>query len=55
MAVCVDEEELIHLALESLPQEYDAFCSAIRTRNDVVTIEELNTLGGIFHKSKNAW
>ena len=44
VAVCVDEEELIHLALEALPPEYDAFCSAIRTRNDVLTIEELNTL-----------
>ena len=44
VAVCVDEEELIHLALEALPPEYDAFCYAIRTRNDVLTIEELNTL-----------
>ena len=44
MAVCVDQEELIHLALEALPQEYDACCSAIQTRNDVVTLEELNTV-----------
>ena len=44
VAVFVDEEELIHLVLEALPHEYSAFCSAIRTRNDVVTIEELNTL-----------
>nr|POE50360.1 hypothetical protein CFP56_55172 [Quercus suber] len=44
VAVCVDEEKLIHLALEALPSEFDAFCSAIRTRNDVFTIEELNTL-----------
>ena len=44
MAVCFDEEELIHLALEVLPPIYDAFCSAIRTRSDVVTLEELNTL-----------
>lgn len=42
-AVFVDEE-VIHLALEALPTEYDAFCSAIRTRNDVLTLEELNTL-----------
>ena len=44
VAVLVDEEELIHLVLEALPNEYSAFCSAIRTRNDIVTIEELNTL-----------
>ena len=44
MTVCVDEEELIYLALEALSPEYDAFCSAIRSRSDVVTIEELNPL-----------
>ena len=44
VAVCVNEEELIHLALEALPSEYDAFCSVIRTRNNVLTLEELNTL-----------
>ena len=44
MAVCFDKEELIHLALEVLPPIYDPFCSAIRTRSDVVTLEELNTL-----------
>ena len=44
VAVYVNEEELIHLALKALPSEYDAFCSIIRTRNDVLTLEELNTL-----------
>lgn len=44
IVVLVDEEELIHLVLEALPNEYSAFCYAIRTRNDIVTIEELNTL-----------
>ena len=44
VVVCVDEEELMHLVLEALPNEYSAFCSAIRTCNDVVTIKELNTL-----------
>ena len=44
VAVFVDEEELIHLVLEALPHEYNAFCYANRTRNDVVTIGELNTL-----------
>ena len=44
IVVYVDEEELIHLALEALPPKYDVFCSAIRIRNDILTIEELNTL-----------
>ena len=44
VAVFINEEELIHLVLEALPQEYGAFCSTIRTRNDVFTKEELNTL-----------
>ena len=44
VVVCVDEEELIHLALEALSPDYDAFCSEIRTRNDVFSLEELNTM-----------
>ena len=44
VVVCVDEEELIHLVLKALPSEYDAFCFAIRTRNDILTLEESNTL-----------
>jgi len=44
VAIYVNEEELIHLALKALPSEYDAFCSIIKTRNDVLTLEELNTL-----------
>ena len=32
------------MVLEALLNEYSAFCSAIRTRNDIITIEELNTL-----------
>ena len=44
VAICVDEEDLIHLALEALPPEYDVFCSTIKTRNDVFSLEELNML-----------
>ena len=40
VAVFIDEEELIHLVLEALPREYDAFYSTIRSRNDVLTLEE---------------
>ena len=44
VTVYVDVEELIYLALEAFPPKYDAFCSTIQTRSDVVTIEELNPL-----------
>ena len=40
----LDDEELLHVALDGLPSEYDSFSSAIRTRSDVLSIEELNTL-----------
>ena len=51
VAVCVNEEELIHLALKALPPKYDAFYSAIRTKNDILTLEELNTLLNIEERS----
>ena len=38
------KKSLYHLVLEALPQEYGAFCLAIRTKNDVFTLEKLNTL-----------
>ena len=40
----LDDEELLHVALDGLPSKYDSFSSAIRTRSDVLSIEELNTL-----------
>ena len=42
--VFVDDEELLHIILEGLPSEYDSFSSAIRTRSDVLSVEELNAL-----------
>ncbi|XP_030931000.1 uncharacterized protein LOC115956865 [Quercus lobata] len=42
--VILDDEELLHVALDGLPSEYDSFSFAIRTRSDVLSIEELNTL-----------
>ena len=46
VTVCVDGEELIHLALEVLPPQYDAFCSATQKKKKIyaVTLEELSTL-----------
>ena len=44
ISVFVDDEELLHIILEGLPSEYDSFSSTIRTRSDVLSVEELNTL-----------
>ena len=44
ISVFVDDEELLHIILEGLPSEYDSFSSAIRTRSDVLSVEELNAL-----------
>ena len=40
----LDDEELLHIALDGLPSEHDSFSSAIRTCSDVLSVEELNTL-----------
>ena len=44
VSVVLDDEELLHIAPDGLPSEYDSFSSAIRTRSDVLSVEELNTL-----------
>ncbi|KAF3963599.1 hypothetical protein CMV_012024 [Castanea mollissima] len=44
VSVILDDEELLHIALNGLPSNYDSFSSAIRTRSDVLIVEELNTL-----------
>ena len=43
-SVFLDDEELLHIALDGLPSEYDSFSSAIRTQSDVSSVEDLNTL-----------
>uniref|UniRef100_A0A2N9ET27 Uncharacterized protein n=1 Tax=Fagus sylvatica TaxID=28930 RepID=A0A2N9ET27_FAGSY len=40
----IDNEELLHIILKRLPREYGPFCSAIRTRNEPVTFEEIMVL-----------
>ena len=44
VSMFVDDEELLHIILDGLPSEYDSFSSAIRTRSDVLSVEELNAL-----------
>uniref|UniRef100_A0A2N9HWR7 CCHC-type domain-containing protein n=1 Tax=Fagus sylvatica TaxID=28930 RepID=A0A2N9HWR7_FAGSY len=40
----IDNEELLHIILKGLPREYSPFCSAIRTRNEPVSFEEIMVL-----------
>uniref|UniRef100_A0A2N9H033 CCHC-type domain-containing protein n=1 Tax=Fagus sylvatica TaxID=28930 RepID=A0A2N9H033_FAGSY len=40
----IDNEELLHIILKGLLREYGPFCSAIRTRNEPVTFEEIMVL-----------
>nr|POE58169.1 hypothetical protein CFP56_21445 [Quercus suber] len=40
----VDDKELLHIILDGLPSEYDPFSSAIRTRSEVLSVEEFNAL-----------
>ena len=44
ISVVLDDEDLLHIAHDGLPSEYDSFSSAIRTCNDALIVEELNTL-----------
>lgn len=44
VSVFLDDEELLHIALDGLPSAFNSFSSAIRTRSDVLFVEELNTL-----------
>jgi hypothetical protein len=40
----IDNEELLHIILKGLPREFGPFCSAIRTRNEPVSFEEIMVL-----------
>jgi transposase InsO family protein len=39
-----DPEELLHVILKGLPKEYASFASAIRTRDEVLSLEKLSVL-----------
>jgi transposase InsO family protein len=44
VGILIDNEELLHIILKGLPREYGPFCSAIRTRNEPVSFEEIMVL-----------
>ena len=44
MGVHIDNEELLHIILKGLPKEYAPFVSAIRTRDDILSLKKLFVL-----------
>ena len=44
LGVVVDNEELLYIVLRGLPKEFAQFCSAIRTRSDPITYEQLSIM-----------
>jgi hypothetical protein len=44
VGVLIDNEELLHIILKGLPKEYAPFVSAIRTRDDILSLEKLFVL-----------
>ena len=51
MGVFVKDEELLHIVLDSLPTEMYPFCTAMRTRNEPIGLEELHVLINAEEKS----
>ena len=44
VGVNVDNEELLHIVLKGLPREYHPLCSAIHTRTEQLSFDELHAL-----------
>ena len=44
VGVQIDNEEILHIVLRGLPHEYHAFSTAIRTRNDATSFEDMHVL-----------
>ena len=44
VGVEIDDEERLHIVLKGLPPKYDAFCSAMRTRDKFLSCEDLHVL-----------
>uniref|UniRef100_A0A2N9GHA3 Retrovirus-related Pol polyprotein from transposon TNT 1-94-like beta-barrel domain-containing protein n=1 Tax=Fagus sylvatica TaxID=28930 RepID=A0A2N9GHA3_FAGSY len=44
VGVFIDDEEILHIVLQGLPTEFHSFTSAMLTKNEAITFEELHTL-----------
>ena len=53
VGVAIDDEELLHITLKGLPRDFNAFRSAIRTRNTKLSFDELSTMLNAEEESLN--
>ncbi|XP_023922287.1 uncharacterized protein LOC112033743 [Quercus suber] len=53
VGVTIDDEELLHITFKGLPKEFNAFRSAIRTRNTKLSFDELSTMLNAEEESLN--
>ena len=53
VGMILDDEELLHIAIEGLPKEYNAVKSTIHTRSTQVSFDELTTLLSAEEESLN--
>ena len=44
VGVFIEAKEMLYIILDGLPTEFYPFCSAMRTRNDSISFEELHVL-----------
>jgi hypothetical protein len=51
VGVFVDDEELLRIVLDGLPTEMYPFCTAMRTQNEPIGLEELHVLINAEEKS----
>ena len=53
VGIFLDDEELLHVAIEGLPREFSAFKSTIRTRSTKLSFDELATMLNAKEESLN--
>jgi hypothetical protein len=51
VGVFIEEEEVLHIVLDGLSDEFYPFCTALRTRNEPVSLKELHVLITIEERS----
>ena len=53
VGVVIDDEQLLHITLKGLPKDFNAFRSAIQTRNIKLSFDELLTMLNAKEESLN--
>ena len=53
VGVILDDEELLHISIKGLPEEFNAFRSEIRTRSTQLSFDRLTTMLNVEEESMN--